>query len=365
MLNRDNILKKLILWSLVATFGLALIISYVSIYIDPQKFAIPLFFGLYFIPILFINLLLLIIAIITKSRSAWLLIIITLPTLFFAELFYNFGNNDEPPTSEIELKIESYNVGTFSSSATGEDRDECRAEVVKHIKEVNPDIICFQEFYIDNLSQINRLFPKYKYKHHQFFKLNNGKYFGNLIISRLPIRNKGQVKFGENMKGTNLSIYADVDISGKLVRIYNNHLESYNISITSLSRRTKSVDDILENSVRDDIIDVHEKMLSSFKKRAKQVNMIIEDIQNCPIPTIICGDFNDTPMSFTYHKLKKDHKDSFKESGKGFGASFAPLWPFVRIDYILFQKEFKSSLHNTHKIKLSDHYPVSANIIIQ
>ena len=90
----------------------------------------------------------------------------------------------------------------------------------------------------------------------------------------------------------------------------------------------------------------------------------MDNINTSQYPTIICGDFNDTPMSYTYYSLAKKHKDTFREAGSGFGASFVPLWPLLRIDYILFPQEYECIKHTTHKIKYSDHYPISAEIII-
>ncbi|HON55375.1 MAG TPA: endonuclease/exonuclease/phosphatase family protein, partial [Bacteroidales bacterium] len=81
-------------------------------------------------------------------------------------------------------------------------------------------------------------------------------------------------------------------------------------------------------------------------------------------PAIICGDFNDTPMSYTYHILMKGMKDSFRESGRGFSATYSYLWPMLRIDYILYPEKFWSMSHITQKVPYSDHYPVFSGIII-
>lgn len=341
--------------------GIAMALSYISVYINPDTFALPLFFGLYFIPILIINLLLLLVALIRRSKSAWIPVAVLLPALMFTDLFFKIGSESSTDIEGIKLKIESYNVGTFSASKGKESRDECRAKVVRHIRQVNPDIVCFQEFYVNTPAQADSLFPGYPYKYHHLFKVRNGKYFGNLIISRFPIVSTGKISFP---RSTNLSIYADIDHFGRIIRIYNNHLESYNISFTSLVQKLSKATKISGDEIKNDIKTVHEKMRGTFIKRSQQVNRILENIAGSSHPAIICGDFNDTPMSFTYHMLAKERKDSFKESGKGFGATFIPLWPLLRIDYILYPKEFGSISHQTHKIKLSDHYPISSEIII-
>jgi endonuclease/exonuclease/phosphatase family metal-dependent hydrolase len=113
-----------------------------------------------------------------------------------------------------------------------------------------------------------------------------------------------------------------------------------------------------------DIVETHEKMLGTFIKRSQQVDRIIGHINETPHRTIICGDFNDTPMSYTYHTLAKNRKDTFKEAGKGFGATFVPMWPLLRIDYLLVPEDSQCITHTIHRSGLSDHYPVSAEIII-
>lgn len=341
--------------------GAAMVLSYAAMYINPNKFGIPLFFGLYFIPILLINVFFLLMALIRRSKSVWIPVVVLLPSLLFTDLFYKIGSENQADLEGIKLKIESYNVGTFSASKGHEGRKECRAKVMGHIRENNPDIACFQEFYVDTKEQIDTLFPQYPHKYHHLFRVKNGKYFGNLIVSRYPILSQGKISFP---RSTNLAIYADIDHFGRTIRIYNNHLESYNISFTSIVQKFSHAEKVSGDEIRNDLKVVHEKMLGTFIKRSEQVNKILENIAGSSYPAIICGDFNDTPMSYTYHMLAKERKDSFKESGEGFGATFLPIWPLLRIDYILYPKEFESVSHTTHRIKLSDHYPISSEIII-
>ncbi len=339
----------------------ALSISYISIFFNPTKFSLPLFFGLYYIPILIINIILLVAALLRKSKSVIIPIIAILPSIIFINLFYKF-NSPEQEQKQKSIKIESYNVGTFASSNKEFSRESCRDSIIKHITKNNPHIVCFQEFYANSKEQIDTLFPKYKYKHTHLFKLRNNKYFGNVILSKYPIISSGDMSF---KKSTNLSIYADIKYKKDTIRVYNNHLESYNVSFTSLVKKFSKTENIQSDTIRNDIKSVHNKLRETFKKRSVQVNEILNNIEKSCYPTIICGDFNDTPMSYTYYKLSKNHKDSFRESGSGFGSTFAPIWPILRIDYILYPKEFSSVNHVTHKIKLSDHYPISTEIIIE
>ena len=69
-------------------------------------------------------------------------------------------------------------------------------------------------------------------------------------------------------------------------------------------------------------------------------------------------------MSYTYHTLAKHRNDTFKEAGSGIGATFAPVWPLLRIDYILTPDKSQCIDHTILKLSLSDHYPVTAEVII-
>lgn len=338
-----------------------MILSYVSVYVNPSVFALPLFFGLYFIPILAVNVCLLAAALIRRSRSAWIPLIVLLPSLLFTELFVKLDGGGEPDREGIRLKVESYNVGMFSSSSGGMSRNACREAVGRSLAASDPDVVCLQEFYANSRQQADTVFGRYAYRYYHLFPLRSGAMFGNLILSKFPIVSSGCLSFS---RSTNLSIYADIEHYGRILRFYNNHLESYNISFTRLVKRLFGRHDRPAEEIRHDLKQVHEKVRGTFIRRSDQVNRILENVRDSHYPAVICGDFNDTPMSYAYHKLSRGRKDTFKESGKGFGSTFVHLWPLLRIDYILYPAEFASTGHTTERLELSDHYPVNAELII-
>ena len=50
---------------------------------------------------------------------------------------------------------------------------------------------------------------------------------------------------------------------------------------------------------------------------------------------MVVGDFNDTPVSYAYRKIRKGLNDSFVNSGYGAGFTYKGNYPPNRIDYIL------------------------------
>ena len=101
-------------------------------------------------------------------------------------------------------------------------------------------------------------------------------------------------------------------------------------------------------------------MRHSLSLRPKQVEQVLAHISDCKTGTVLCGDFNDTPMSYTYQRLIRGHKDTFRETGNGFGATYRVLWPALRIDYVFIPEDFTAEEHYSPRILFSDHYPVIA-----
>lgn len=338
----------------VAIAAIALVISYISIFINPAKLWVSSLFGLYYIPIVAINVILLSMAVVRWSASAWLPIIVLLPSLFFLRHFVSFDNKHTPYTEQT-YKILTYNTGQFSSSEMNISKQECKRQVASYIQSENPDVVCLQEFYSDSPTLVKEFLPSHPYKQYHLVKIRDGYYFGNLIASRRPIVSSGKITF---QKSTNLSIYADILFHKDTLRVYNNHLESFSLSPSALVKQLRSG----THTISDELKEVHSKMKVSNIKRANQVDKVLKHIKESKFQSIICGDFNDTPMSYTYQQLRKVSKDTFLEAGKGFSSTYSFLWPLLRIDYILTPERYQVDKHVTPRIKYSDHYPVITEI---
>lgn len=98
--------------------------------------------------------------------------------------------------------------------------------------------------------------------------------------------------------------------------------------------------------------------------RAEQVKQLQEHIVQCNYPVILAGDFNDAPTSFTYQRLTRQLKDSYREAGKVFFEStYSGKLPSFRIDYILHSDEFAALSYQKFNLDLSDHEPVGVVLI--
>jgi len=337
-----------------------LLMSYASMIVNPSKAWYMTALGLLFVPIAVLNLVLLIWAIRRRSGAFLIPLLALLPSLIFIGKYYQFSNNNETG-EERPFKIVSYNVGRFMMGNKPEfketgGRDACIDSLVRFIKDTRADIICLQEVDLSGDYDVSRFirehFPEYESCY--FMYINAEGAYGNITLSRFPIADKGRIQFD---KSSNQAIYTDLKVTnGSTIRVYNCHLESYNISISSLAKSWRGDSTFVR--------DTEEKMKRSIIRRPEQVEKVMSDIEECPLESIVAGDFNDNPMSYTYHRLMKGRKDSFVEAGKGFGATYSALWPFIRIDYILYPSHFKAVSNRIPRLRYSDHYPVVAEIAL-
>ena len=332
---------------MTAAAGL-LLLSYLSMYVNPAKAWFMTFFGLLYIPLLFLNVCLLVWALIRRSRAAWIPLLAVVPSVFLFGRYVRFSSHAVPPGAE-NIRIVSYNVGRFALS-DGAGREACMDSVVRFLQAQDADLICLQEFYMQDASSVRSwLQRRFRGYDIEYYVYPTGKgCFGNVTLSRFPARSKGKLDF-EN--SANLALYSDYDIRGTRLRVYNCHFQSYSISIPRIAQSLKS-------DYREAFRDTEQRMRRSILLRPRQVDQVLEDIDNCPTEAIVVGDFNDTPLSYTYRRLGRGRKDSFVEAGKGFGATYSLLRPFLRIDYILYPENLAAVSHEVVRRPFSDHYPI-------
>ena len=103
-------------------------------------------------------------------------------------------------------------------------------------------------------------------------------------------------------------------------------------------------------------------MKLAYQKRGVQTNMVQKALNESPYPSVICGDFNDVPNSYTYFNIRQDWQDAFLKKDFGIGRTFISLAPTLRIDYILVGNEFEVKQFDMIDEALSDHIMLLADI---
>jgi endonuclease/exonuclease/phosphatase family metal-dependent hydrolase len=345
-------------------FALALLISYLAPVIDPRKFWAVAFFGLAYPPLLLANVLFIVYWLIARSKLALVSIITIL--LGWNALHNNVGFsfwNKDPERSTSNLRVLSYNVRNFRKNGLVDD-DATRHAMLKIIADVNPDVIAIQEYFSRKKGpyamkdSIHEIF-KTTYRHTEGNQENESEIIGQAIFSRYPIVSKGTVAIADPGSGVQC-IYIDIKKEEKIVRFYNVHLQS-----VQFEKQDYHYIDTVTKSGKADLSSTRRlagKLKRAFLKRAEQIIIIKKHAADCPYPYIISGDFNDTPSSFAVNQMVKGIKNTFREKGFGLGRTYNGDFPNYQIDYIMASNRFDVLNYNILKQKLSDHYPIYADL---
>lgn len=242
---------------------------------------------------------------------------------------------------------------------------ESRAKILANLSEINPDILCLQEFYTseqkggyNNIDTVKQILNTGYYHSEYTTTLRKFDHWGIATFSKYPIINQGKLIF--NTRSNNICIYSDIVIHKDTIRVYNIHLQSISFS----KGDNKFLEDVIsEKDAEDEMLNgknILRRLKRAFLKRTRQADMIALHMKTCHYKIIVCGDFNDTAASYSYYQLSKNLKDSFIEKGLGFGRTYAGKWPQFRIDYILHSKELKCSNFKRSAETFTDHYPITA-----
>jgi endonuclease/exonuclease/phosphatase family metal-dependent hydrolase len=331
------------------------LLAYAAPYIHPSQFFLAAYFGLAFPVFFFLNLFFIGFWLFNNiAKSA--LSVLTLVFGYKAILgFVNFK------TTEVKIDSSTFSVISYniSNGLNAYSRDK-KAKQDKQRKMRNflnrfkdEDILCLQEYgaYAHDIFTGDKDFKNWSI--HRTNKWTS-------ILTKHKIADKGEIDFGTR---TNSCVWADLVINFETLRVYSVHLQSNQIS--------KDADDLVRTGDLYNKKGIHgikgifKKFGHHYIKRSSQVEKIKAHMNKCKYPVILCGDINDTPLSYTYGTLSKGLKDAFYEKGKGFGTTYSGSIPLLRIDYILTDPSLRTLSYKRINEKYSDHYPIAALISLK
>ncbi|KAI9437888.1 endonuclease/exonuclease/phosphatase [Russula earlei] len=264
---------------------------------------------------------------------------------------------------ESNLRIVDWNVESFNGLTKNKNTKRLiRNEVAASILKLQPDVICLQEFnhayaqgpQADNLALFSSTHPYY-YFSRDYKRDAGGYYSGCIIFSRYPIIDSGKFKYP---KAESL-IFIDLLKGNDTIRIYTTHLQSFKF-------KKDDYDDIEKIKEQDEALsasrNIFKKMIPAFKRRGTQADIVKTMTSKNRFPSVICGDFNDVPNSYTYFRIKGDRQDAFLKKDFGIGRTFIDIAPTLRIDYILPDNKFEVSQFDMVDEDLSDHIMLVADL---
>ena len=346
-----------ILLTVNGIFALSLLISYLAVHISPESFALPAFFGLAYPYLLLVNVLLVLIwAVLLRYEAIISIVVIGIGFSHFSN-YIRFSRF--PGKKDGTCKVMSYNVRLFDNYEKRNASSE--KKVIEFLREQKPDILCLQEFYLtgdpdQKESEIRKALGGSYYSHVKLIKSGRNNYYGIITYSHFPIIRRGEII---HPNSSSLSIFTDVLIKKDTFRIFNNHLQSFRLrrmENSFLEEMTSTNNKETFNTVKN----LSVSLKQGFVRRARQAAAVKAQMDLSKYPVIVAGDFNDTPVSFSYRKIRKGLKDSFVDSGYGAGFTYRGNYPANRIDYILYDESLDCDYFDILKVKFSDHYPVAA-----
>ncbi|MCY7423096.1 MAG: endonuclease/exonuclease/phosphatase family protein [Chitinophagaceae bacterium] len=284
-------------------------------------------------------------------------------------LAFNTGNYNVEKNKQ-SLRIMSWNVRSFdNNSRHAEHPDSIRRRMINFLKQQDADVLLLQEFAeyhhetIYSNTQMLRDSLGYRYYYTSRDVILYMSYgpveYGSAIFSKYPLTDTVKLNY-QGLALPESAISGSINFQNKKLRLVTTHLVSMNLNKGILVRTDEAykkydsafiygTSKFTKLKVYDQL---HARQAVALKKFAAQFKE----------PLLISGDFNSVPSSYTYNVMKEDLNDAFLSNGFGLGRTYASLSPTLRIDYILTDKTLKVAQFYCPQIKLSDHFPVIADI---
>lgn len=349
--------------AVLAVIGVvAMALSIANAYVNPKDFIWTTVFGLAFWVILIYNVVVFLLLLLMWSNKIWISVVALLIAIPGISKSFSFGSKGKADNS---IRVMSYNVHDFKHVDGVTDKEVFANQVMEMVREQAPDILCCQEFsqFKSGVSRPQCIEDFAKDAGFQYIYFNRKtNYGGNVIFSKYPLTKVAEDSgFG---KGNTYGVMVSVDAGEKgQFHVANVHLLSYMI--------TDSEIDVLTNASERQNLDtigktVLHKLSFAFQKRSEELQTVLNGMPPVGGPIIICGDFNEPPLSYNYRQMQKaGFVDTFTKVGFGIKPTYAGKLPLLRIDYVWANDGVKPLAFDRYKYKASDHYPIMLDFAIQ
>ena len=343
----------------VATVLLMLLAGYAD-HINPEQFPMLSNMGMTFPVFLLANMLFIFFWLTFKWKKLWIPILgyaLAYPPL---AVYLPLHNTQQVP--EGTIKLISYNVCQYGGNFKYEFGFET---VYKYLKEQDADIVCIQEDVDSWRRFVFQWYEKiYPYNDTTIFNKRPSSMNGVGIHSKFPILKKERIPYQSEANG---SVAYFLKIGNDTVLVINNHLETTHLSTEDRTRYKEILKgDVKRDTLKEESLVLLSKLGQSSAKRAPQADAVHEYIEaHKQYPTIVCGDFNDNPISYSRRTIAKGLTDCFVETGKGIGLSYNQKGFYFRIDHIMCSKDIRPfNCEIDDEMDASDHYPIICRLKI-
>jgi endonuclease/exonuclease/phosphatase family metal-dependent hydrolase len=321
-----------------------------SDHIDPASHPMLACVGLSFPIFLCLNLAFLVFWVFVKWRMA------AIPTVAFLVAYQPIRTyiplNRSKETPPGAMKVLSYNVQGFNAQSDDQDFND----IISYIKESGADIVCLQEAMFgknDVDSLLNPIYP-----HSSITRIGERQDNTLALFTRYDIVRTESIEYASVGNG---SVAYYLKKGRDTILVVNNHFESNRLTPDEKHRYKEMLKGEMEqDTAREESRKLLHKLADAAKRRAPQADAVHKYIEaHKRYPTIVCGDFNDNPISYTRRTVAKGLTDCYISSGNGVGLSYNQKGFYVRIDNIMCSQDYAAyNCKVDNKIESSDHYPI-------
>lgn len=354
-----RILFRFLFISVNILFLVLLLLAAYSDGISPEKSLIPAYLGLVFPIIFFICCCYVVYWLFTRD---WLFFFISVCVFALCwgpiSRYYPFHRKQEVPKENV-IKVLTYNVMNFAGKRH---TPLSPNRIVEYIAKSEADIVCLQEYTVAHSGKeltsddVFKALDMYPYR--SVLELNRNRYSlsGLAVFSKYPIKKTRKIEYGSRYNG---SVICELEINGKTLALINNHLESFKLTQEDRSQYSSLIKSLDSDALGEIRGTFQQKLGPAFLLRAEQAKIVAEEIEKQKTDYIVvCGDFNDTPISYAHRIVQGELTDAFVASGKGMGTTYNQNLFWFRIDNILHSPNITSYNCTVDRVKYSDHYPM-------
>lgn len=155
-----------------------------------------------------------------------------------------------------------------------------------------------------------------------------------------------------------------VQIGEREVTIVNQHMES--IGLTQTDKELYHEITAHPNTDYLEEVKTHllSKLVNAARARNKQADLTAERIDSLAGNVIVCGDFNDSPLSYAVRRFRRmGFRNAYNELGLGPGITYHANRFWFRIDHILYKGDMEAQWLERLRYKSSDHYPLLTRFV--
>ena len=277
--------------------------------------------------------------------------------------------SDGQAASHVDsLRVMSFNTRQMGAAHLARIKE--KLPVMDLVRSSGADIVCLQEYSFaigtsghteaELCEELRDIYPYYRYMSNESSRHHN---LGIACFSKYPIVEA--VPIDKRQKGYFSAMYYQLQLGSRQIGLVNMHLQS-----NKLAKDDRILyDEMIEHFESDSLDRIRSGMMHSlacaWRLRAYEANVIRQfllDHHPKEMPLLVCGDMNDTPVSYCARRLRSvGLTDTWQETGFGPGITYREHHFWFRIDHLLHSPQLRAlSMHVRRDVTFSDHYPIEA-----